>query len=270
MQEVTGWEANATLFAACRSGWEAVVVRRLFVPFRLTSKRVELDESYVHRLHRVLRLEAGDKLVLFDPAGEEWIAEIVTYRANLVVLQLVERQVALQEPTVSLTLFQGLPKGEKMDFIVQKATELGVNRIVPMMTRRTVVQLTPDRAKGKRARWERVAIAATEQCGGRQVPEIALPMSFYHAVQEAKDADIWLLFYESAELPLREALAHVSSPRKVAVMVGPEGGFDPGEVTLAQRHGAHLVSLGRRLLRTETAAVVAVALVLYELGALEV
>ncbi len=244
-------------------------MRRFIVPFNLTSENVTLTEDFAHRFLRVLRLKVGDRVLLCDPRGSEWVAEIVGAGDKIVRLKLIERHFPSHEPTIFVTLLQGIPKGEKMDFIVQKATELGVQRIVPMFTQRTVVQLSPDKAKSKRERWQRVAISATEQSGGKIVPEITLPITFRQALEEASHADLWLLFYEAAEKPLREILQSRQSVNDVAVMVGPEGGFDPSEVVMAQQKGARIVSLGKRILRTETAAVVAVALVLYELGLFE-
>lgn len=241
-------------------------MRRIFVPFRLSQGRVQLTGEIAHRLLRVLRLQIGDLLILFDPNGEEWVAKIIASKPELVEMQLMERSPSQREHPIVVGLFQAIPKGERMDFIVQKATELGVRRIVPMLTRRTVVQLSAERAKAKRNRWERIAQAAAEQCGGQFVPEIALPQTFQQALQEAAASDVWLLFYEAAEEPLRNVLEECKVVQNVAVMVGPEGGFDPEEVITAQQHGARLVSLGKRILRTETAAIIAVALVLYELG----
>ncbi|MCS7187720.1 MAG: 16S rRNA (uracil(1498)-N(3))-methyltransferase [Armatimonadetes bacterium] len=244
-------------------------MRRFIVPFKLTSEHVTLTEEFAHRLIRVLRMKIGDRVILCDSRGSEWVAEIVGAETNTVRLKLIDRLFSPTEPTVYVTLFQGIPKGEKMDFVVQKATELGVQRIVPMFTRRTVVQLSSDRAKSKRERWQRVAISATEQSGGKIVPEIALPLTFRQATDEASHANLWLLFYEAAEKPLREVVQSQQNVNHVAIMVGPEGGFDPSEVATAQQKGAQVVSLGKRILRTETASIVAVALVLYELGLLE-
>ncbi len=244
-------------------------MRRFIVPFNLTSENVTLTEDFAHRFLRVLRLKVGDRVLLCDPRGSEWVAEIVGAGDKTVRLKLIERHFSQLEPKTHVTLFQGIPKGEKMDFIVQKATELGVQRIVPMFTKRTVVQLSPERAKSKCERWQRVATSATEQSGGKIVPDIALPLTFRQALEEASHADLWLLFYEGAEKPLREILQPHQNVNDVAIMVGPEGGFDPSEVAMAQQKGAKVVSLGKRILRTETAAIVAVALVLYELGLLE-
>lgn len=250
-------------------------MRRLFVPFPLREPTVHLTGQFAYRLLRVLRMQVGDAVILFDPTGSEWHATIVATEHEAVALRLDEPVSADREHPVALWLFQGIAKGEKMDFIVQKATELGVAFIVPMLTRRTVVRLDADRATAKQARWQRIAQAAAEQCGGTKVPKVSPPLPFRQSVTEAAKTDAFLLFYEAAEEPLAKALEtlrplppseRVSS---VALMVGPEGGFDPDEVSLAQRHGAHIVSLGKRILRTETASIIAVALVLYELGLLE-
>jgi 16S rRNA (uracil1498-N3)-methyltransferase len=220
-------------------------------------------------------MQVGDSVILFDPQGSEWRATITATDHDTVALRLDEPLCTDREHPIDLWLFQGLAKGEKMDFIVQKATELGVALLVPMLTRRTVVRLDADRAAAKQARWQRIAQSAAEQCGATKVPPIRPPVPFRQAVTEAAKADVFLLFYEAAEEPLAKVLETLRlSPLservgRVALMVGPEGGFDPDEVSLAQRHGAHIVSLGKRILRTETASIVAVALVLYELGLLE-
>ena len=255
-------------------------MRRLFVPFPLRETTVRLTGQLAHRLLRVLRMQVGDAVILFDPQGSEWRATITAIDHDAVALRLDEPLCADREHPIDLWLFQGLAKGEKMDFIVQKATELGVASIVPMLTRRTVVRLDADRAAAKQARWQRIAQSAAEQCGAIKVPQVHPPLPFRQAVTEAARTDAFLLFYEAAEEPLAEALETFrhSSPAnsslskrvgKIALMIGPEGGFDPDEVSLAQRHGARIVSLGKRILRTETASIVAVALVLYELGLLE-
>jgi len=255
-------------------------MRRLFVPFPLKEPTVHLTGQAAYRLLRVLRMQVGDAVVLFDPTGSEWHATIVATGHDAVVLRLDEPVSADREHPVALWLFQGIAKGEKMDFIVQKATELGVAFIVPMITRRTVVRLDADRAAAKQARWQRIAQAAAEQCGGTKVPKVSPPLPFRQAVMEAAKTDAFLLFYEAAEEPLARALEtlcllpnrHLSPPEKVssvALMVGPEGGFDPDEVLLARQQGARIVSLGKRILRTETASIVAIVLVLYELGLLE-
>ncbi|MCS7191600.1 MAG: 16S rRNA (uracil(1498)-N(3))-methyltransferase [Armatimonadetes bacterium] len=245
-----------------------MTVRRFIVPFRLTKEHLALTDDLAHRLLHVLRMKVGNRVLLCDLQGSEWLAEIVSTEKNFVRLQLLERVSTSQELEVEIKLFQSIPKGEKMDFIVQKATELGVQKIVPMFTKRTVVQLSPERAKSRRERWQKIAAAATEQCGGRIVPEVSVPIPFKQAVNEASAADVWLLFYEATDEPLNEAIKPHRNASSVAIMVGPEGGFEPSEVEMAKQKGAKVVSLGKRILRTETAAIVAVAIVLHELGLL--
>ena len=254
------------IFSVIREG--ETPLRRFIVPFGLTEEGVVLTDNLAHRLIRVLRLKIGDRVILCDPHGDEWMAEIVAVEPNAARLQLVERTFLGHQPEVEVTLFQGIPKGEKMDFIIQKATELGVRKIVPMLTKRTVVQLNPEKARSKRGRWQRVATAATEQCGGRFVPEVTMVASFNQAVEEASAYDLWLLFYEAAGESLKKAIEPNQNATSIAIMVGPEGGFESSEVEMAKGKGAKIVSLGRRILRTETAAVVATALVLYQLGLL--
>lgn len=244
-------------------------MRRVFVPFPLTPPTVRLTGQLAHRLLRVLRLGVGDAAILFDPRGTAWKAVVTVTERDAVQLHLCEPLENDREVPISVHLFQAIAKGERMDLVVQKATELGVARIVPMVTRRTVVQLSADRAETKRHRWQRVAQAAAEQCGAQRIPTVDAPVSFQRAVLDAAQADVWLLFYEGAEEPLKAVLAEHAHASRIAVMVGPEGGFDPDEVMSAQERGARIVSLGKRILRAETAAIVAVALVLYELGALE-
>ncbi|MDW8365966.1 MAG: RsmE family RNA methyltransferase, partial [Abditibacteriales bacterium] len=170
---------------------------------------------------------------------------------------------ASREASLHLTVAQAIPKGQKMDLIVQKCVELGVGRIVPMVTGRTVVHLEEKEA-ARQHRWQKIAEEAAAQCGRTQVPEVTAPQTLTEALGMCAEVDACLLLDESEQTTrLRDALNALPPVKHIALLVGPEGGFSPSEVQTAHRYGAQSVSLGPRILRTETAALVTAALILY-------
>lgn len=230
--------------------------------------RIALTGEIAKRLTRVLRLGAGDTFVGVDGEGAEHLLEIVSTSGKSVVVERRAMQAVSRAPSLRLTVAQGIAKGQKMDVIVQKCVELGVARIVPMTTERTVVHLDEKEAERQR-RWQKIAEQAAEQCGRTDLPKVALPQTLTAALSVCGEVDGCLLLDESERtVRLRDALNALPEMKSVALFVGPEGGFSPSEVQTAQRYGAQSVSLGPRILRTETAAVVATALILYHYGEL--
>jgi 16S rRNA (uracil1498-N3)-methyltransferase len=242
-------------------------MRRVFVPpDRLSGARVILEGEGHHHLARVLRARPGDRVVVFDGQGTEIDAEIAAIGPRTTELILLERRTATATPAVRLTLLQGLARGEKMDFIIQKTCELGVARVVPVMTERAVAP--PAQASVRQQRWEKIAREAARQCGRADVPAIDAPVSFTQAVRDAATDDLRLVLWESAQgKPLRAVLP--VAPRPATLLVGPEGGFSRQEITEAEAAGFATVGLGPRILRVETAAVVAVALLQFAAGGLD-
>jgi 16S rRNA (uracil1498-N3)-methyltransferase len=226
--------------------------RFAIAPERVAGGRVTFDALETRHLARVLRLLPGDTVIASDGAGHDYTVRLETLRprATGVVLGVAD---AAGESPLAVTLVQGVPKGHALETIVRAATELGVARVVPALAARTVVRLTGERAGGRLARWQRVAREAAKQCGRRVVPEVTAARPLEACLDEARDADLALCLWEGEAPPLATVLAAVARPRRVAVLVGPEGGLERGEVEAARARGWRVVGLGARILRTETA-----------------
>ncbi|HEX6799563.1 MAG TPA: 16S rRNA (uracil(1498)-N(3))-methyltransferase [Ktedonobacterales bacterium] len=232
---------------------------------------LDLPNAIAHQARDVLRLGIGDTLALLDGRGSEYPAEIVALERRRVAVRLGERiaVAGATEPPVRVVLCQGMLKAAKYETIVQKGTELGVTAFVPLLTERAVAA-TEEASAGKWARWRKIAAEAVEQCGGSRLPALEAPRPLMHALAEMPAGAVALIPWEGEHAtPLRPTLeqaiaaaggiAHVP---EVRLFIGPEGGFSAGEIALAQRHGAIPVTLGPRILRAETAALVAAALAL--------
>lgn len=214
----------------------------------------------------VLRRALGSPLEVIDSSGRLYGAVLLAEAAGARARARLEEELATPpRPRLNLTLAQAIPKGQKMDFVVEKATELGVTRIVPFSSERTVGDATRE---GKVERWRRLAKSAAQQCGRPDVTDIASPASFAELLAGLAAYDRTLVPWELAAAgPLRETLpALLANVRTVLVAIGPEGGLSSAEAEAAARAGAHLVSLGSRILRTETAGLVACAAVFYASG----
>lgn len=232
---------------------------------------LDLPDAIAHQARDVLRLGAGDTLTLVDGRGGEYPAEIVALERRRVAVRLGERVAAAgaTEPAVRLVLCQGMLKAAKYETVVQKGTELGVAAFVPLLTERAVAA-AEEASAGKRARWRKIAAEAVEQCGGSRLPALEAPCPLPHALAETPPGAVTLIPWEGERsTPLRSALEQaiaaaggIAQIPEVRLFIGPEGGFSAGEIALAQRHGAIPVTLGPRILRAETAAIVAAALAL--------
>ena len=231
-------------------------MRRLHVPrSRIAEGRAALTPEARHYLCSVLRLAPGAQLEVFDGEGGVHSAVLGPTGEEL---ELGERQVA-QTGASQVWLAFALAKGEKNDLVVQKATELGAARLLPWEGDRSVVKLQPDRARQRVERWERIAAEAARQCGRADVPVISAPAPLGVALTAVPDGYGKVAFYEQGGEPLREILASAPTPGWMAV-VGPEGGFTPGEISACAQAGCRLATLGPRILRAETAAIAAVVL----------
>ena len=212
---------------------------------------------------RVLRLGAGDALMLFDGRGGEYPARIESLGKHAVIVTTGERRAVERESSLRLTLAQGISRGERMDWVVQKATELGVSRIVPVLTERSVVRLDARQAEAKRRHWQAVAVAACEQSGRDRLAEVAAPVSLEAFLSTVLPGGLRLL--PSPEAP--RGLEALEIPAgELTVLIGPEGGLAAGERRAARDRDFQPVRLGPRVLRTETAAVAALALLQHRFG----
>ena len=217
-------------------------------------------------ISRVLRMKKGDKVTLCDGEGMFYDATLTDFEDKTVTAEITSAYVAPTEPKVQLTVFQGVPKNPKLETIIQKLTEIGAVRLVPMDTRRAVAKLDKS-AKVDRLR--KIAQEAAKQSKRGIVPEVLDAVPFKKAVEMAAKADLALIPYEQeSEVSIKKALAG-KTPETVSVMIGPEGGFDEDEILLAKEAGVQSVTLGKRILRTETAPLTVASIVLYELGEME-
>ena len=214
-----------------------------------------LPEAPAHHAVRVLRLVVGDALVLFDGSGLEFSAKVSFVGRREVRVRVASGQTVSRESPLSVTLVQGISSGERMDYTLQKAVELGVTRIVPVVSARSVVRLSGERAQKRQQHWQQLVVAACEQCGRNRIPEVLSARTVAEAMQTC-GGEMRLLLDPRAGQGLRD-LAHPSSG--VCLLAGPEGGFDETEHRLAQQAGFLGVRLGARVLRTETAALAAIA-----------
>jgi 16S rRNA (uracil1498-N3)-methyltransferase len=221
-----------------------------------------------HHIRDVLRLKAGDQLTVCDGCGCDLACRIGRFGPDGVELTILAIKANQTEPVYQAILYQGLAKGEKMDTIIQKAVELGASRIVPVVCRRSVARLDKKDTAKKVQRWNRIAAEAAKQCGRGLMPTVGEPLSFSAAVSEAARAEIRLIPWENERVnSLRTELEQVGindgRPPVISVMIGPEGGFDAAEIAAALVAGIRPVSLGRRILRTETAGVAALAMIMF-------
>ncbi|ABB15107.1 16S rRNA (uracil(1498)-N(3))-methyltransferase [Carboxydothermus hydrogenoformans] len=214
---------------------------------------------------KVLRIKPGEKLTLQDDQEFRYLCQVIAVRKDLVQLKILEKKKVVTRPPVNVTLVQGVPKGDKMDFIVQKATELGVYRIIPVETIRTVVVFDERKKKDRCERWQKIAYEAAKQAGVSRVPEI-FPVIDLKALPEFISDALILVPYEGEEQTSLKQLLNKEAVKNVTVIIGPEGGFDPGEIEYLKSFGAVTVSLGPRILRTETAALAVLSMVLYQWG----
>ena len=212
-----------------------------------------------------LRMTVGDEIILCDGKGTDYICEL-TGIAETVTAQLKHTEKSAGEPDIFLTLFMAVPKGDKMDLVVQKATELGAGAVVPVWTRRCVSRPEGKALAKKLARWQKIAEEAAKQCGRGRIPPVEEPLCFADAVCRAARDAMPLFFYEGEqETRLRDVLLQKAF-QSVSVLVGPEGGFDAEEYQLAVQAGMKSVSLGSRILRCETAPLAAIAAVMFHSG----
>jgi len=223
---------------------------------------VELETQAGHYLTRVLRLSRGDNVILFNGDGKDYPAEITETRSQRVLVKILDARALENESPLQITLVQAVCRGERMDYALQKATELGVFCIQPLITRRVEVRLDAARQTKRMTHWQNVVISACEQSGRARVPEVRTPLSLPEWVAGA-DQSPRLILDPLSENRLSGVFADGIS---VSILIGPEGGFADDEMELARQHGITAVSLGPRVLRTETAGPAAIAVLQSKLG----
>ena len=240
---------------------------RFYVPKdNITGSSATIDGDEAHHILGVMRLGEGDSVVLFDGEGTEYAGTIKTAdeKAKRVTVDIVETRRVPAESLVMVTLAQAIPKKAKMDYIVEKATELGVSRIVPMVTDRTIVKPAEDASKKMAGRWKKIAVEASKQCGRTSIPEVDVITRFRDVVSSFGKYDMVLFAYLGERtVPIKKAIAgHLSG--KILVLIGPEGDFTPEETDMAGVDNCRFVSLGRRVLKSDTAGLFMLSVLGYE------
>lgn len=244
---------------------------RFFVdPGQIRDGLITVSED-AHHIQDVLRMREGDPLTLCDGEGMDYEARIEGFSEGQVLCRVLEQSVSASEPAIRITLFQGLPKADKMEWILQKGTELGISAFRPVAMQRSIVKADPKKENRKTDRYRKIALAAAKQSGRGQIPEVTDTVSFSEAVALVSQFDLFLVPYENGrERGLKTELNRLSSiPRTCAILIGPEGGIDPKEIEALESAGARIVGLGPRILRTETAGFTAATMLLYHFDQME-
>ena len=221
-----------------------------------------LTGSAANHIMRVLRAREGDALTLFDGRGGEYGARVVGFRKDSVQVEVQEHRVVERESALDLTLAQGISRGERMDWVMQKATELGVTRIIPVITERTMVKLDERQSERKIEHWRAIVIAACEQSGRNRVPEVTAPCAYHEVVRKLDPGATRVLLSPTGTLRARD----LAEAQHIAMLIGPEGGLSDNEQEAAVAAGFQQVRMGPRVLRTETAAIAALTILQHDFG----
>ena len=238
---------------------------RFFVPRNFAPEMV-IDGQDAHHISHVLRMKAGDQVQIVSLDQVTALMEITGFTEHQVALSLVEKIERCHEPSVQVTLIQGLPKQDKLEWVIQKAIELGVTAIQPAVMDHSVVKLDPVKAEKKLERWQKIAEAAAKQSKRDIIPQV-LPVRAFKEVLQGCTAELKIIAYEVEDgQGSRQALQVQQEAKTAALIIGPEGGISKDEFALSQKLGWASVSLGPRIMRTETAALAALTAIMYETG----
>lgn len=234
-------------------------------PSQIKEKEILLTGTDVNHIRNVLRMRTGEEILVSNGQGTDYHCRLESIDDASVTASIMWRLDGNAELPISITLFQGLPKGDKLEFIIQKCVELGAARIVPVSTRRTIVKLDAKKEQAKKKRWMGISESAAKQSGRGIVPEVTRVMDFSEALKEAKSMDVCLIPYELAKgiEHTREVCTSIKPGQSVGIFIGPEGGFEEEEVSQAIEAGAVPLTLGKRILRTETAGMALISVLAY-------
>ena len=235
--------------------------RFLCSPIKQNQNQVTLTGDTAHHLIRVLRLKIGDRLCVFDQSGYEWDAEIVAKKRQSVEVVLLNCHQPDVESPLQITLLQSISKSKRMDLVMQKATELGVHRIVPMLSKNTVVRLNAKNTPKKMSHWKKITISASEQSGRVRLPAISEPQKLNQELLNLHKQDLGFFLDTTGSDNF-----NAEKSENITLAIGPEGGFSNEEKIMAERSGYKIVKTGPRLLRTETAPIMALSILQYLYG----
>lgn len=228
---------------------------------------VQIEGEDVNHISKVLRLRKGENIQVCDGNRHEYICMIESIEKKLVTCRIIESFDNLTEAPIEITLFQGIPKSQKMDLIVQKCVEIGVVKIQPVITERVVVKTDGKDLSSKIERWNRIAVEASKQSNRGILPVVEEPVSFDEAIVKLKEFDAAVIPYENEKTTgMKEYFKNKREIKSIGILIGPEGGFEESEIELCMKNNIMPVTLGPRILRTETAGFVASTIVLYEIG----
>ncbi len=232
----------------------------------ITENTILLDGEEAKHILKVLRIQQGESITVCDGAGTDYEAVIEKCDKNSLQARIVSGAPSASESAVRITLYQCLPKASKMEYVIQKCTELGIFEIIPCISERCVVKLNSDADEKKKIeRWQSVAKAAAKQSGRGIIPRIGMPVNFKSAVQALAQAQLSFIPYENEkDMTLKQLLRKVENVESAAFIIGPEGGFAPEEIEEALRAGVQPITLGKRILRTETAGEAVLSMMNYE------
>ncbi len=240
---------------------------RFYVPNpSVQDELLKIEGEEVKHIRKVLRLKAGDKIVVFNGLGKEYEGTILEEKPSSVLVKVQNIFFPQKDSPLEVTLAQSLLKGERMDFLIQKATELGVKEIIPFFSSRSVPLLETSRRLQRHRRWERIAVEASKQCGRGVVPKIESLKDYSEMLQIASPDGLRLILWERDGIKLKEVLETSEGRVKIFFVVGPEGGFSQEEVDEAEKSGFIPVILGRRVLRAETASLCLLSILQYQRG----
>ncbi len=239
-------------------------MRRFFADTQ--DNNVIISGADAHHITDVLRLKENDEIIVCGGDGYDCITKLTSLSKDEVCGEITKRKPSMAEPPVKIKLFQCLPKGDKFEYIIQKTIELGVTEIVPVASSRCVVKIPAAKAAAKTERWNKIAESAAKQSGRGLIPKVFTPMSFNEAVKSFADCDLPVVAYElEQELSLKKLLSSNQNAKTVNVFIGPEGGIDETEVAALKSAGGISVTLGPRILRTETAPLAVLSNIIYQL-----
>lgn len=233
---------------------------------QISTTDVVIEGSDVNHIKNVLRMKCGEKIRISSDSGRNFYCGLSEISEAFVRADILEELEENTELPNRIYLFQGLPKSDKMELIIQKAVELGVHEIVPVAMKNCIAKLDEKKAASKIARWQEIAKSAAKQSKRSLIPEVKMPLSYKLAVQQAMELDVILVPYENERgmKATREVIECIQPGQSVGIFIGPEGGFDDAEIELIKEN-AHLISLGNRILRTETAGLATLAMLVYHL-----
>ena len=243
------------------------MIPRVFVGFdKIENNTALIEGGDVNYLKNVLRLKVGDEVFIMDSKSKEYSAKITAIDKDTIKVDLIAEKHPKSESKVKLTLAQGIPKNPKMDFVVQKATELGVLRIIPMKTERSIVKIAGEKEETKVNRWQKIAKEAAEQSGRLIIPFVEQIRDLKEVIRISSDFDKCIILWEmEKENTIKKFLLENKGIKNLLILIGPEGGFSHDEVKLAKSQGFITVTIGSRILRTETASIAVLSMIDYEL-----